>query len=383
MMVLFLVLTFIYCLLLLLAIYKWQNMLGNKVGKADGEKHLFLSVLIPARNESARISELLKSLSLQHFPAQSYEIILIDDHSEDDTVAVAQNLAEVFSLPFRCFLLSEITQHGMNVKGKKAALQIGVKNAKGEVIVTTDADCMMEGGWLQSIHDYFKYHAAKMVVGPVTFCDRSRFFDKLQTIELAALVGTGAVSLGYGRPNMCNGANLAFSKSAFQVVGGYDDNMHIPSGDDEFLLQKIYRQFPNQVFFNVHPEGVVSTYPSDSLKAFISQRRRWGGKWRLHKAISVKLLAVFVFAFHLAYMIAFVKTLSGSFDPMLFAGAFVVKASIEFFFLKGMLAHVGKSLYMKHFVFLQAIYSLYIAVFGLIVNFGTFEWKGRNYGKND
>ncbi len=382
MMGVFLVLTFIYCLLLLLAIGKWRAMYSNKDEIHGKGKHLCISVLIPARNESLRISGLLMSLAAQRYPIQSYEVVLIDDHSEDDTIAVAQELAIALSLPLRCIRLSE-SKNGMVLKGKKAALQQGVEAARGEVIVTTDADCVMGGDWLQSIHHYFKEHAAAMVVGPVTFSESSRPFDKLQTIELGALVGTGAVSLGYGKPNMCNGANLAFTKSAFEAVGGYHDNMHIPSGDDEFLLQKIYKFYPRKVYFNVHPEGVVSTAPAKNIKAFISQRRRWGGKWRLHKAISVKLMAVFVFAFHLFYLTTLANTLLGALNPILFIGVFIVKASLEYFFLKGVLTHMGKSLYMKHFVFLQTIYSLYVVVFGLLVNFGTFEWKGREYGKND
>lgn len=378
----FLVLAFVYCLLLSLAIYKWRAMLGSN-RKMHDEAYVFISVLIPARNESSRIPQLLKSLASQRYPAQSYEVILIDDHSEDQTIALAQDVALALSLPFRCIRLSEANLAGKVLKGKKAALQQGIENAKGEVIVTTDADCTMGEGWLQSIHYYFTNHAAKMVVGPVTFVEDPRLFSRLQTIELAALIGTGAVSLAYGRPNMCNGANLAFSKSAFESVGGYTDNMHIPSGDDEFLLQKIYRRFPDQVFFNVHPEGFVSTYPADSLKAFISQRKRWGGKWRLHKGVGVKLMAVFVFSFHLMYLIAFGAIMLGAFSPVLFGGVVVLKAILEYFFLKGVMRHMGKSLYMKHFVFLQAVYSWYVAAFGLLVNFGAFEWKGRVYGKND
>lgn len=378
----FLVLAFVYCILLSLAIYKWRAILGSK-RKIFDKEYVFISVLIPARNESLRIAQLLKALASQRYPAQSYEVILIDDHSEDQTVAIAQNVALALSLPFRCIRLSEANLTGKVLKGKKAALQQGIENAKGEVIVTTDADCTMGEGWLQSIHYYFTNHAAKMVVGPVTFVEDPRFFARLQTIELAALVGTGAVSLAYGRPNMCNGANLAFTKSAFESVGGYADNMHIPSGDDEFLLQKIYRWFPDKVFFNVYPEGVVSTHPADSFKGFISQRRRWGGKWRLHKGIGVKLMAVFVFSFHLMYLVAFGKTILGALSPVLFLGVAILKAALEYFFLKGVMRHMGKSLYMKHFVFLQAVYSWYVAAFGLLVNFGTFEWKGRAYGKND
>src|SRR5690606_40599076 len=97
MMGLFLVLTFIYCLLLLLAIGKWRAMYSNKDEIHGKGKHLCISVLIPARNESLRISGLLMSLAAQRYPIQSYEVILIDDHSEDDTIAVAQELAIALS----------------------------------------------------------------------------------------------------------------------------------------------------------------------------------------------------------------------------------------------------------------------------------------------
>src|SRR5690606_29125414 len=109
-----------YCLLLILAIYKWHKMMREKEGIKDAGEHLFLSVLIPARNEGNRIGNLLESLALQDFPAQRYEVILIDDHSEDDTVAIAHTLAAALSLPLRSVLLSEKSQARKYVQGKKA-----------------------------------------------------------------------------------------------------------------------------------------------------------------------------------------------------------------------------------------------------------------------
>lgn len=380
MIIVLLVFSLIYFLFLGVAIAKWDGMVRRKpLPKSKDTDQLFFSVIIPARNEREHIGALLNALSNQHFSPVRFEVLLIDDHSEDDTVAIARAIGAALPLSLRIISLKEEESEGFEMKGKKRALQKGITAARGEIIVTTDADCVMGEDWLQSIHDYFVSKGAKMLVGPVTYHTAENLFGQLQIIEFAALVGTGAVSLGFGQPNMCNGANLAFEKQAFERVGGYKDNMHIPSGDDEFLLQKIYKQFPQQVFFNANPKGIVATYPAENIKSFVAQRKRWGGKWRLHKSLSVKLLALFIFFFHLVLLVSLVWTIFGELNPYMFAGTFLIKSAFEYFFLKRVLHHLGKPLYFKHFVFLQAIYSLYILVLGMLANSGTFEWKGRKY----
>lgn len=373
-MVVLLVFSLIYFILLVLAIIQWKILIQRKLPPLKHPDQC-LSVIVPARNEEANLSALFEAFSKQSFPPTHFEVLLIDDHSEDSTVSTAKSMSEGLSFPLKVISLREEGE----AKGKKSALQKGIEEAKGTIIVTTDADCVMGENWLQSIHDYFALKAAKMVVGPVTYHVTGGLFGQLQLIEFAALIGVGAVSLDVGKPNMCNGANLAFEKRAFEKVGGHKDNLHIPSGDDEFLLQKIYKEFPDQVFFNNNPEGIVATYPMKKIKDFVAQRKRWGGKGRLHKSKGVKLLALFIFFYHVMLLAAFIWTALGFLNLYIFMGVFLAKGMLEYFFLKKVLHHLGKPLYFKHFVVLQTVYSLYILVIGMLANFGSFYWKGRKY----
>src|SRR5690606_7520040 len=92
------------------------------------------------------------------------------------------------------------------------------------IILTTDGDCRVGCDWLKAHAEIFAMQRPKLVSGPVTFYEGKTWFEQLQTIEFSSLVGTGAASIQAGKPNMCNGANLAFTKAAFQEVKGYEGN---------------------------------------------------------------------------------------------------------------------------------------------------------------
>lgn len=373
----FLVIMGIYSGLIAFATIIWAKITAEKVPLPKRKPGL-LSIVIPVRNEALNIEKLLTAIAAQNFSPSLFEVIVVDDHSEDDTKNVINNFNSPFQLKY--FFLPEMSvlPEG-TITGKKQAIAQGVLRAKGEVIITTDADCFMGKEWLQSIYSYFESYDAQMLVGSVTFEEEETFFDKLQTLEFAALIGSGAVALKMGKPNMCNGANLAFTKKAFEEVRGYEGNEHIPSGDDEFLLQKIYGRYPKAVYFNSSKKGLVYTKPAKNLNTFINQRRRWGGKWKLHKSASVQILALAVFLFHSLFIGCLIATLNGAFEPYAFATGFLVKASVEFIFLKKILDRFEKPTFLKQFVVLQCLYSFYVIVFGILVNFGSFNWKGRKY----
>ncbi len=139
---------------------------------------------------------------------------------------------------------------------------LGVEKAGGEIIVTTDADCRLPIHWLQSIATSFHEGNVKMVFGGVRIKEDKSFFSKLQALEFCSLIGTGGAMAGLGIPILCNGANLAFLRSAFLEVKGYDGNLDIPSGDDEFLMRKIDRRFPGSIRFQPSEDSVVETRPT-------------------------------------------------------------------------------------------------------------------------
>ena len=329
-----------------------------------------LSVIVPFRNEELNISQLLSDLFAQQYPTEKFEILLVNDHSEDQSMLKAEEVINTSSFS-NCIFIQPAKF------GKKAAITEGVKHATGNVIVTVDADCRVGADWLKSINAMFVDENVKMVFGPVRIESGNSIFSNMQSIEFSSLIGSGAASMAYGIPIMCNGANLAFRKEIFDKVSGYEGNTQIASGDDEFLMRKIARNFPSGIKFNNYKQGVVSTNPQSSLSEFTAQRIRWAGKWRAYQDVKSKILAVFIFSFHVLVLSLPFFVLRGKF-PLLFISVLILgKAFIEYKFLHLVTRWLGIRWHWPAFILLQITYSLYAVVTGLAALFVKPMWKGR------
>lgn len=330
-----------------------------------------ISVVIAVRNEVDQIQNLLDDIVRQEYPSDRFEVWVVNDHSEDKTIEVVEDWLTQY--PARHFRLINLPA---GKAGKKAAITVGVYQAQGEIIVTTDGDCRVGPNWLASVSDQFN-EATQLVVGAVRLHPATSFFQKLQTMEFASLIGTGAATLGWGMPTMCNGANLAYRKSFFFEVDGYSGNEQIPSGDDEFLLRKIARRYPNGIRFNANTSGVVDASPLATWPAFFNQRVRWAGKWRAHGVGVSALLALFIFLFHVSVVglmvLGFVGTVAWQ-DVMLLL---TVKAIAEGVFLFRVLKFLKVPFNIVSFFALQVVYPLYVIFFALTANFLRADWKGR------
>lgn len=359
-----------YVLLMFLCIGWWRSVKSRRSNNKQVDK-LFISVIIPARNEAHTITRLLDTLSNQDYAAENFEVVVINDQSTDKTeevvIAWSKENPEI-SLA----LLNQGAEH----QGKKAALTRGIGHAKGGIVVTTDGDCVVQPGWLSSIAAAFN-DDAQLVVGAVGLQEDRSFFSKLQVVEFASLVGTGVATLGCGIPTMCNGANLAFRKSVFEKVNGYAENEHIASGDDEFLLRKVAARYPKGVRFNNLSDGVVEASAATSLREFFQQRIRWAGKWKAHGIGFSSVLAFFIFIFHsltiLLPVLAGLQFLSWTVALSLLIGKLLLEAA----FLFPVLRFCTGRFYPLIFLLLQFIYPFYVVGFGLAANFLRTEWKGR------
>ncbi|WP_017732896.1 glycosyltransferase [Nafulsella turpanensis] len=360
---------FLYSLATGLLYYWWRQI--ETPGVEEPQSSLFLSVIVVIRNEEANIQNLLADLEKQQYAPSGFEVIVVDDHSTDASFSLVEQVAEKSHLSIRLFRLEDAA-------GKKAGLSLGVHQAKGEVVLVTDGDCRLPSGWLQSYGRSFANADVRFVSGPVTFCESKNFFAQLQTIEFASLVGTGAAFLKAGFPGMCNAANMAFRKNAYLEAEHSRTDFHIPSGDDEFLLQAIYNKYPRQVYFLKSREAVVQTIPQPDWKAFVQQRKRWAGKWRLHRKPAVAATALSLFLFYTAW-IGLLLNLLLSGQWFLFFGGVLLKFSIELLFLQAVMGLMGKKIPWLALIFLQLVYPFYVLYFGVAVNFGSFSWKGRTY----
>lgn len=357
-----------YCCLLILLLIGWHRASGK--GYASGlVTHLrsTVSVVVAARNEVMGIGLLLDDLLQQEYAP--LEIIVVDDHSDDGTAVIVSQYAEKDS---RINLIKNLGA------GKKDALATGIHLAAGTVIASTDGDCRVSPQWISGLLTAFKERPIKFVFGGVKMVGQS-FFATLQSIEFMSLVGSGAAMSAWGRPTLCNGANLAFLKSVYEEVGGYEDNRHIPSGDDEFLMRKVLARYPDGITFSSDPRAVVSTKPNKTLQDFFYQRVRWAGKWKLHQSVRTKLLTLFIGCVQIACILLPFMVIRGALNLQLAMLLIGTKASLEFLLLWSVGNFLQVRWNWRAFILWQVIYPLYVLIIGLISNFSSFEWKGRKW----
>jgi cellulose synthase/poly-beta-1,6-N-acetylglucosamine synthase-like glycosyltransferase len=353
-----------YLIFVLALMYGWEQAMAQPAQNIL-EIHS-IAVIVPFRNEEQNLSSLMRSLQNLNYPKEKLQIILVNDHSSDGCVERMKELdlsgVHVISLE-------------PNESGKKRAITRGIEIATAEIVVTTDADCIHKPEWLDSINSMFCNKNIKMVVGAVSIHPTQSFFAKLQAIEFASLIGSGASMLQWNIPALANGANLAFRREIFQEVNGYTGNEQIASGDDEYLLRKVYAAHSHGVVFNNQHSSVVYTLSQPGLSAFMNQRLRWAGKWKFQANGKVKLIGLLVFLFQLSFAGALILTfVDSSVSPNLF----LAKAGLEGIFLW----RVSQFLYVKlsliPFITLQIIYPFYVALTAIGSMFLSFEWKGRN-----
>lgn len=369
-----LVLTAIYLLFLAFLITGWRII---QVFPDKHKHNAFVSVVIPVRNEGRNLSGLLDDLEAQDYPSDYFEVIFVNDHSEDDTAEIIKKRKLITSVDLSVYDLPDINIS--EESPKKRAITFGIERARGDLILLTDGDCRMGQGWINSHINYFSNTKLQLLAGPVWLEKSGNFIQQVLCIEFSSLIGAGAATIGLNCPTICNGANLAFRKSAFFQVGGYRDNKHRISGDDEFLLRKVHDRFPESIGFLKSVRGLVITSYPENLKTFFLQRKRWAGKWKYHKNVYNSLLALFIFSFHLSLIVAILLALTGYISPYFILIIFILKTGMEFIFLRNVFGFINRRMNVFAFLLSSIFYSVYAVIFGIAANFGKFKWKGRSY----
>jgi poly-beta-1,6-N-acetyl-D-glucosamine synthase len=332
-----------------------------------------VSLLIPCRNESENIHRLAGEFKRLHYP--NLELILVDDHSEDDTYELIEesSLIDKRIVPLRS-----------PGEGKKAALEFAVDQAKGEIILCSDADCSFPEYWVEGMVEPFDNQEIQLVAGPVMVTDNGRFLGAFQQMDWASILVLTSFFFSKRKPLMCSGANLAYRKNAFLEVGGYEGNRDFSSGDDEFLLKKIVKTFGSGSFIYLpFSKNLVKTKPETSWKALINQRVRWAGKWKAHKSFSHAISAVFSFLAQLVWFGSFGLLTLGLPGILIFGLVWISKILAE----KRLLGKVLRIIGIRHgkidFVLTSFIHPIYVLAVGLGAIQGNFTWKGRRNSRSD
>jgi len=364
------ILTILYAVLLM-AYRFWYSKLSVFKPADNVAPTTKFSIVIPARNEAANIKACVESILAQDYPKEAFEIIVMDDFSEDDTAFIVEALHHQHS-NVHLFKLADYFKPHELTAFKKKAIEKAVSHAKGDWIITTDADCIVPTKWLSLYNAYILKEQPVFVAAPVMFIKTKGILNQFQILDFLALQGITAASVGAGKHSMSNGANLAFEKAAFIAVGGYQGVDHIASGDDMFLMHKMKETLVKPIGYLFHPDAIVLTDAMPTWKQFIMQRIRWSSKARYYDDRSIFWVLLLVYLFNLSFLL---MCLLGNFKSLIIALAF--KTFFELFFLDPVAQFFHKKEELRYFPLYQPIHIVYNIVAGLFGQIKTYTWKGR------
>ena len=325
------------------------------------------SILIPFRNEINNLPTLLESISTLEYPINSYEIVLINDHSEDDSILCIEKFKKVNP---------KIPIHILNspLDSKKNAITHAMQHAKYDWILTTDSDCVLPKTWLHIYNSFLLKKESKFVAAPVVFRSNLSFLDNFQQLDFLSLIGCTIGGFAIKQPFLCNGANLCYNKDAFTELNGFKGNEHIASGDDIFLMEKMIKTYPNQVHYLNSKEAIIITQPQKTLTNLISQRVRWASKTAAYKNNFGKIIGSIVLLMNLTWITSlfYISTY-----PFLFIVIFTIKFTVDSILLQKTVKHLQQSTSVKSYLtssFLHPIFTVYVALKSFVFRY---EWKGR------
>jgi cellulose synthase/poly-beta-1,6-N-acetylglucosamine synthase-like glycosyltransferase len=305
------------------------------------------------------------------------EIIICDDQSGDGTWEVLSEKQKQHD-NLKTIALKQTSGHPTSPK--KAGITRAVHLAKGDVILVTDGDCRMGPDWIRKMTEPFTDDTIHFVSGPVQIVGTNSLWHRWQMLEFASLVVSGAALIGWDHPVICNGANMAFRKSAFLDSKGYQEDRSVISGDDVFLMQGIHNN-SGGVRFVKHEKALVTTPAQSQLRSFVLQRLRWAGKWNHYRSWYALMLGPGIFLYYLLLLMCFIQAAIGSFPTWLLLVILLLKVAAEYELLSRIYILYKEKIHWGLLVLSSVFYTIYAVIFGVLSNFLGYSWKGRTYKK--
>ncbi len=330
-----------------------------------------VTILIAARNEGESIHLTIGDILAQDYPKHLLEVIIVDDHSTDNTAAVIESFAG------QGITLLKLNEDQPLNSYKKKAITEAIQLSTGELMVATDADCRMNSKWISTIVNYYETENPVLISSPVTFFQEKSVFELMQTLEFSFLIGIGAAFIGNGRASTCNGANMAYRKDVFNEVGGFKGIDQLASGDDELLLQKVAVRYPGRIGFIKQTDAIVYTHAKPNLKEFMQQRKRWASKFTVYKDKKIVIIGLIFWLFNVSMLLNFFLGLFFIDILKLFAVQFLLKYLFEAIFLIPVTSFFKRSYLVTLLVITIPVHVVYLAYMGLIGSNKKYQWKGR------
>lgn len=347
----------------------FRGLFLNKSGK--NRVDFYISIVVAVRNEEKHIGNCVKALVNQSYPENFYEIIIVDDRSTDRTAEIVRELSQQNSL----IKLIQIKEKNKGIAPKKHALGTGIKAAKGEIILTTDADCVPAFDWIKTMVSYFEPDVG-LVAGfsPLEEPEKQSVVSKLFILDSISLAALSASSFARGRPLTVSGRNLAYRKKVFEQVNGFQKIKHHISGDDDLFLHQVVEETNWKLRYALDPRAVVKTRIPDNFKQFANQRIRHASKGRFYSTW-LKLFLAGIYLFNLLVILVLPISIFVPKVIVLWFGAIMIKSISEFLFLFRFAAIFNYKKVFFVFPLAVLLHPFYVVIFGMWGQIGKFEWK--------
>ncbi|HOZ31094.1 MAG TPA: glycosyltransferase [Bacteroidales bacterium] len=328
------------------------------------EKSSNVSIIVAFRNEAKNLAVLIDSLLKQNSKGK-FEIILINDHSEDNSLEILSNYKDsrikLYNLPNA-------------INGKKAALRYAITKAEWETLLFTDADCLLKENWIETMLKKLVSEKFSMVCGPVEFKKSKSIFSSLFQLEFMSLTGSGAAGILLKQPFICNGANYAVTKSVLnEALKSVNDKYS--SGDDVFLVHYVSRK--HQVGFVKSDEAVVETLPPQSLSDFFNQRLRWASKTSGYRNYFALFVALITFLASVSIIYNGITAIFCTDVVILFLISLIIKTLSELILMIPVCGFYKKCNLLLWILVLSVLHPFYIVITAVVSQLYKPIWKGR------
>ncbi len=377
MLIYFFTIFFLYYVFILLMLYGWGKTNNPLPNRQTASFTPFISVIIAVRNEEKNIPQLMDCLSNQSYARDHFEVIFVDDHSEDNTIgaiekAITKDMKNVH-------IMKPDFSDEKNYTPKKAALIKGINASIGTIIMMTDGDCWFGKDWIKSVSAAFYDDKTMFVAGAVALKGSTKLLSKIQALEFSSLIGSSGAFIGLNYPIMCNGANLAFRKDAFSNVNGYQGFAKETSGDDVFLMQKIHRVYKHSITFLKDQKSIVYSNTLNTISELISQRKRWASKWDKYPLPFSRFIPIFLFIHYLSIITLIVLVIISPQSLVEAVILLLTKIFLDGLLMKKVMDFCKLKFDIFTFLVSEVLYPFYAIFIGISVQFGNYNWKGRSY----
>lgn len=369
---LFVFISSIYFLYIIIQIVAWIK-LPNASNRDNCVPQTKISVIVAARNEEFVIADCISAMTKQTYPNDLVELIVVNDHSTDHTQKITIEALSGLKMANK-FISASPGQHG-----KKSAITEGIKNASGELIVITDADCISTSKWLMTMEYEYRQSGTHMLCGPVKINKERGFLGYFQSLELCGLSLLSGAGIHIGIPLLCNGANVAYTRTVFNELKGFAGIDANPSGDDILFMFKVQQNYPGKIRYVKSKDAFVATSAQSTWKDFFSQRIRWASKGMTSKNPLNSFISVLVFGVNFLSAITILVILVHIKLSVLLMCGLSLKVFADFLLLLVATTYFGKKKLLWIFPFAELFTMLYTVWIGITVSFSTYSWKGRVY----